>query len=122
MLRYKTKKGLKDLKVSQHALERFAKRFWMFYTHRESECKHACITQENMQRINNGQVYEVLEEIFAKANKIPKTSFNAKEKKRCKKYGDTIRYRCRPFDFIIQDGCLVTIELVTGQRNLNVTY
>jgi hypothetical protein len=121
MLQYRTSSGKKDLEITQHALNRFQQRFWTAFNYAQKPflLRHPYITAENLHRITNGDALLVLEEIFAKAGKVKLKNFTKEQKKRHQKHGhSTIRYRYKPFDFVITDGKLVTVEIV-GPEELN---
>ena len=107
------KKEPKQAKITKHALERFKTRFRFAF---DPDNEHL-FSQSNLDRVENGKAEEVLQFVFKGASRINRTSFSKIDKKRNRKHGGgTVRYRNGPFDFVIEDGALVTVELCKERK------
>lgn len=104
---YVNKKGkIVNLTISPHAQKRFLERWPKVFPDKP-------VSKEN--------VISVISEKFSHANKVQ--NLTTKEQKRIKSYGngkDTIFFRTNGFTFVVENACIVTIEISDkNQRVLN---
>jgi hypothetical protein len=105
MLSYENKKGKIILvTVKRHAYAQFFERYKL------------ALPKKDLQ---NAQVPAELERLFSQAKKV--TNLSRKEKTRLRRYGDdTMFFRTNIFTFIVQNKCIVTVELSdANMRHLN---
>jgi hypothetical protein len=105
MLSYENKKGkIIPVTVKRHAYAQFFERYRLV------------LPKKNLQ---NAEVPAEFARLFSRSKKVTKLS--RKEKTRLKRYGDdTMFFRTDFFTFIVQNKCVVTVEISdTDKRYMN---
>ena len=105
MLSYENKKGkIIPVTVKRHAYAQFYERYKLVLPKKD---------------LQNAQVPAELERLFSLSIKVKNLS--RKEKTRLKRYGDdTMFFRTNFFTFIVQNKCIVTVEISdTNKRYMN---
>lgn len=126
VLTYQNRGAMRTARITEHARCRFIVRWKRVFAWKMRAEGYADGIFDPAYRdaIDSGEVARidaVIAGVFAKARKLPQEKFDRRLKKRDRRHGGHARFRVRPFDFIIQNGALVTVELQGDEsiRSLN---
>ncbi len=122
---YKNGKGaIKPLSVSKHAAERLLSRWKAVYESLGDVLgeKHesGLFSEPYRSHVKDGNWQILLGILLQKGKRVPPTRFSKEQRKRNRSYGPSLRIRYLPFELIIQDSNLITVEIYQNDfRNLN---
>lgn len=106
--------GIGEIEITKHAVQRFEDRYMKAYNllpDQILEQASGIFNKKNTNRICNGDTKAVIKDLLEISCKIKKKDYTKTNKDKDNRRGEvSTRYRCVPFDFVIVDNNLVTVE------------
>ena len=98
---------IKSIGITNHARNKFRDRLFKLH---EVAGYHDDVVK--MIRFGKLNLDSAIAKLFGESRKLDMTNFGKKMKKRNKRHSGYLRFRGQTFDFIVENGVLVTVEII----------